>query len=395
MSDDWKDFVHTGPGTLAGRYLRSFWQPIYVGEELAPGRAVPLRIMSEDFTLFRGESGTPHTVEARCAHRRTPLHMGWVEEDCIRCRYHGWKYDGTGQCVEQPGELESFAKKVQITSYPTQEYLGLIWAYLGEGAPPPMRRLPDMEKPGVLSVGPAEPWPCNFFNGLDNARDAAHVAFTHHESTKREGTGDPNTKFPVPEITFVETEYGIRESVKFEGKAISYTHFHMPNINQIRAGTRIEGSIKDPRKMWADRLLIRVPVDDENFVRFVVSLLPLTGEEAEEYLRGRSKVRSGLKVTPGEVADAILAGKMRLEDVDPDLSTYYLFWIEDYVVQVGPGVIPDRSKEHLGRMDEGVILLRGLWQREMRAIAEGRPTKEWFAPEGLADMSEEVLWSKR
>src|SRR4051812_39441077 len=109
-------YVTTGPGTLAGRYLRMFWQPVYRAQDLPPGRAVPIRVMGEDLTLYRGEAaagapplpnpstdsgqapsppggkGQAHLVAFRCAHRGTQLSVGWVEEDCIRCRYHGWMY---------------------------------------------------------------------------------------------------------------------------------------------------------------------------------------------------------------------------------------------------------------------------------------------------------------
>src|SRR5438105_2887509 len=128
----YEDFLHTGPGTLAGRYLRRFWQPVHVSRELQPGQAKPVRIMSEDFTLYRGEDGAPHLLDFRCAHRGTQLSTGWVEGDCIRCFYHGWKYDPTGQCVEQPAEDAGFAQKVTIRSFPCEEYLGLIFAYFGD-----------------------------------------------------------------------------------------------------------------------------------------------------------------------------------------------------------------------------------------------------------------------
>src|SRR5919202_5832867 len=98
----WEDFVHTGPGTLAGRYLRMFWHPVLRAQDLPAARAKPIRIMGEDLTIYRGESGTPHVVAFRCAHRGTQLSTGWVEGDCIRCFYHGWKYDGSGQCIEMP-----------------------------------------------------------------------------------------------------------------------------------------------------------------------------------------------------------------------------------------------------------------------------------------------------
>ena len=94
---DYKDFVHTGPGTLSGRYLRLFWQPVCRSKDLAPGHTKPIRIMGENFTLYRGEQGA-HVVDFRCAHRGTQLSAGWVEGDCLRCVYHGWRYDSSGQC---------------------------------------------------------------------------------------------------------------------------------------------------------------------------------------------------------------------------------------------------------------------------------------------------------
>src|SRR5918995_1602966 len=98
------DFVRTNADTLAGRFMRSFWHPIYRSKDLPAGRRVPVKIMGEEFTLYRGESGVAHLLAHRCAHRGTQLSVGRVEGDCIRCFYHGWKYESSGQCVEQPAE---------------------------------------------------------------------------------------------------------------------------------------------------------------------------------------------------------------------------------------------------------------------------------------------------
>ena len=122
--------------------MRMFWHPIYVAENLKSGWAKPIRILGEDFTLYRGESGTPHLVGFRCAHRDAQLSVGWVEEDCIRCRFHGWKYDSSGQCIEQPAEKKPFAQNVRIASHPAKEYLGLIFAYLGEATRRRFRAIP-------------------------------------------------------------------------------------------------------------------------------------------------------------------------------------------------------------------------------------------------------------
>ncbi|MDX1486015.1 MAG: Rieske 2Fe-2S domain-containing protein, partial [Alphaproteobacteria bacterium] len=134
------DLEPVGPGTPAGRYLRLFWQPVMRAKDLAPGRAKPLEILGEKFTIYRGADGAAHVVGYRCPHRGTPLSLGWVEGDGLRCRYHGWKFDCRGQCLEQPNEDRPFAEKVAMPSYPTEEYVGLIFAYLGEGAAPPFPR---------------------------------------------------------------------------------------------------------------------------------------------------------------------------------------------------------------------------------------------------------------
>jgi 5,5'-dehydrodivanillate O-demethylase len=377
---DDSDFVHTGPGTTAGRYLRRFWQPVRRSEDLSNGQAVPIRIMSEDFTLYRGETGKPYVVAFRCAHRGTQLSTGSVEEDSLRCMYHGWKYEGTGQCVEQPGEEEGFAAKIKIRSCPTEEYLGLVFVYFGAGKPPPLPRHPDFERPGVLETGLPEYWPCNYFNRLDNACDVGHVTFTHRESALRAGRPE---QLAQRTASSSETEYGIKTSVSVPGRPPFHTHLHMPNTNQTRSQARIEGSLKDAATLWVDRLFWRVPVDDENSVSFVIDWMPLTGAAAQQYRERRLQARAQVTVSPNEYGERVLAGKMRVKDLDPKMSTYYLFWVEDYAVQVGQGTVAERASEHLGRMDGGVILLRKIWQRELRNLAEGKPLKEWVTPSGL------------
>ena len=108
------DMVHTGPGTIAGRFLRNFWQPVATGGML-PGRTRPVEVLGEKFTLYRGESGTFHLTDFHCAHRRAQLSVGWVEGDSIRCRYHGWRYDADGQCVEQPAESPRVANGASLS----------------------------------------------------------------------------------------------------------------------------------------------------------------------------------------------------------------------------------------------------------------------------------------
>ena len=106
------DFVHTGPGTSAGRYLRRYWQPIYVSEKLPSGLIVPIRILGEDLALYRGEGGKARVMTNEGPHRLTRLSTGWIEGETIRCRYHGWRFEESGHCVEQPAEPKPFCARV-------------------------------------------------------------------------------------------------------------------------------------------------------------------------------------------------------------------------------------------------------------------------------------------
>lgn len=377
-SEDFHDIEHTGPGTPAGRYMRAYWQPIYRAEDLLPGKAVPLRVMSEDFTLYRGEGGTPHLTAPRCGHRGTQLSTGWVEQDCIRCRYHGWKYDGSGQCVEQPGEEGVFAQKVKISIYPVQEYLGLIFAYLGKGAPSAFRRYPQFEKPGLLFTLPPESWPCNFFNRLDNDPDAYHVIYTHTESIRR---AKRQSRYTKRDTTAELTPYGLRTVVRLPDSEIDYLHQYMPNVNQIRVRT---GMASAPGQkvlaVWEDRLTWAVPLDDENSYRFEINLVEVSGAAAEALEKTRREQTEGVGDRLNRLGDRILAGELSIEDLSQELSTYEIFRVEDYVTQVGQGRIANRSVETLAQLDMGVVLRRKLWEREMKALAEGKPLTEWVIP---------------
>jgi phenylpropionate dioxygenase-like ring-hydroxylating dioxygenase large terminal subunit len=103
----------TSAGTPMGTLLRKFWHPIGLSHDLAPGKACPVRILSEDLTLYRGTSGKAYLVGGRCAHRCTVLHTGWVQGEDIRCMYHGWLYDGTGLCTEIPAEKRARLKPLR------------------------------------------------------------------------------------------------------------------------------------------------------------------------------------------------------------------------------------------------------------------------------------------
>ena len=121
-----------------------------------------------------------------------------------------------------------------------------------------------------------------------------------------------------------------------------------------------------------------MPIDDERCVAFDVNLVPgLSGEEGERFRTARRELQEEDPEAPLRFAEDVLAGRARVEDMDSAFGTYKTFWIEDYVTLVGQGAIPDRARERLGSTDQWMMVKRQLWQRELKALAEGQPLKDW------------------
>jgi 5,5'-dehydrodivanillate O-demethylase len=367
------DLISTQPGSLAGKYLRRFWHPIDRAEDLRAGEAKPIQIMGERFTLYRGESGAPHVAGFRCAHRGAQLSAGWVEGDCIRCMYHGWLFDEAGQCIEQPAEEKPFAQKIRIQSCPTQEYLGLIFAYFGEGQPPPFPRYRHMEEEGVLEVPSTMVWPCNFFQRMDNNGDTLHVPFVHSGAYSASAA---NRRSGLPRIAKEESPWGTTGYAIFPAGWTNVFQFFMPNVYAFRNPS------PEPESPWEDRMQWDVPFDDEHSLEFRVRRLPLTGEAARVFRQNRAGLLAKETASVTALGDGVLSGRVRFQDLDKHFhDKIALVHTQDYVSQVGQGTIADRSQEHLGRSDVGVILFRKIWERELRALAEGRPLKKWLLPQ--------------
>jgi 5,5'-dehydrodivanillate O-demethylase len=364
------DFTQAGPDTPGGRFLRQFWQPVFVSDKLAIGRPVPILIMGELFTLYRGDSGAAYVVGARCAHRNTQLSTGWVKGDSLQCLYHGWTYDGSGQCVERPAELPSGpCASVRIPAYPTREHLGLIYAYFGSGEPPAFPPFPTFEGEGVVD-NRFYNYPCNWFQSWENHLDEVHVAFTHRRGGTHRVLG---REVEPPETAVEETDYGMVRHTSAPNGKTRVTHFIFPNTMRVflppTNGLFGAGG-------WRDSYVTLVPSDDENHLLFMTQQVRVTGAEAEAYLKARERYYARLAASPipRDVGRDILAGKLSLDDVldHPNLAT-----IEDVCAQLGQGPIHDRSKEYLGRTDMCIVRMRRLFERELRALAEGRPTKAW------------------
>jgi 5,5'-dehydrodivanillate O-demethylase len=376
------DLEPVGPGTPVGCYLRKFWQPVFRASDLPSGRAKPIEILGEKFTIYRGEGGAAHVCAFRCAHRGTQLSLGWVEGDSLRCRYHGWRYDASGDCVEQPNEDRPFCDKVKLRAYPTREYLGLVFAYLGDGDPPPFVRYPDVDRPGVIVTDPPERLPCGFWNRLDN--DHSHIPWVHRATALRKNRPD---LLMIRHEHVEETRYGWRGTRGFKEKRTEereqlglarLTHWFMPNVRLFWAPTRAEGF--QGRGLWDSKIVWTVPINDGSHAAFDVTHTPLDGDDAKAFAASRYGHQEPEAETRWDYGERILAGEMTLEDLPKEMSAYTSFEIEDYTTQVGQGPIAGRGPEMLAPTDIRIVVMRRLWLREVQALVDGQPLTEWKIP---------------
>jgi len=369
------DFLRTGPDTIGGRYLRSFWQPIYRCEDVKIGQAKPVKVFCEEFALYRGADGKARLVQPRCAHRGAKLSVGWVEGNDIKCAYHGWAYDGdTGACTRQPAEPKPFCEQVRIRTYPVREYLGLVFAYLGEGAPPPFPRSPEFENDKYLTILTVDVWPANYWTQLENSIDYAHTEFLHW-----------HFNFHTPQkINVDETEYGVKVFVPGLSETAHHydtMYFVMPNTHEWAGPPGKDPTMGNFARSW------RIPKDDESHIRFDLRVYPFDDRNNAEFV-GKVKSRIGDKKEGyvGEVAQQILDGKLSFQDLKdrPELGGGLLTTLQDCTVMSSLG--PMASREHhemLGQTDLAIALLRRLWKQELQDFAAGRKLRDWKRPNSL------------
>lgn len=370
----------TGPNTLSGRYLRKFWHPVLRGEDLPAGCALPLKILGEMFTIFRGEDGAPQVVAHRCPHRGTQLSVGWVEKDTIRCRYHGWRFDRSGQCVEMPGNSAEFAKSMKIPSYPTVERMGLVYAYFG-GDNPPEFPFPDFIGEGIIETR-VQDTGCNFFQGYENDWDLYHGAWTH-----RTGAIHPEPD-PVSSFEELEASVVLRNLLS---NGLQFTSILIPPTTvRLIVPTHNALAYRGAGPAWRDTYLTHTPVDDENHLVFITQQVRVTGAEVAPYRKQYEEYLQERKQMPvREIGEEIVAGRRFFKDAlnHPNLVT-----LEDYIAQTGQGRIADRSADHLSRTDKGVLMFRQIWLRELQALRDERPITNWRMTERAdADKMEALL----
>ena len=215
--------TRVGPGTPGGELLRRYWHPVAATTELDHNPTKRVRLLGEDLVLYRDRSGGYGLIEPLCAHRRVDLFYGIPEQTGLRCPYHGWLYDETGQCIEQPFEQTvapqtRFHEKICLTAYPAQELGGLVWAYLGPQPAPLLPRWEPLVRDHSLRDVGVTLLPCNWLQIQENSLDPVHVEWLHgaftdyareRQGLSREGVPTRGIRAPHKRIGFDLFNYGI------------------------------------------------------------------------------------------------------------------------------------------------------------------------------------------
>lgn len=341
----------TGPGTPMGDLLRRYWHPIAGAAEFAPGpggagRTVkPVRLFGEDLTLYRDSGGDYGLVDRHCPHRRADMSYGFVEERGLRCNYHGWLYDRDGSCLNQPFEETrhpegNFKDKVRIKAYPVRELAGLLWAYLG---PDPAPELPDWDRfhaRGFKQVAISEV-PCNWLQCQENSIDPVHFEWLH-DNWGKVLRGDDGPRAPQHRrLGFDEFDYGFL-----------YRRVREDTTEQDELWTTGRCCLW-PNCLYTGHFEWRVPIDDENTlsVGWFIDELPGDAPFEQEVIPSWDA-----PVKDAETGRWISSGIMN----------------QDFIAWLGQGVIADRSQEHLGESDRGVILIRKRFLDDLEAIEAGK-----------------------
>ena len=341
-----------GPGTKAGDLLRRYWHPIAPVADLdkSDGKR-RIRLLCEDFVLFRDGKGRVGLLREQCAHRRASLYYGFVEEDGLRCPYHGWKYNVSGSCIEQPFEPAASQLKDEACQggYEVERLAGLYWAYIG---PKPAPLLPRWEvlvgTEGARRVQVLPDLDCNWLQCMENSVDTVHTHYLHGQMMRHLGFPDRAAYYARPlegydfEVVKEPCWAGVRK-IRTWGGAAGETELGHPLIFPcVLLAPQGEHLV----------MHFRVPLDDTHTRIFRVQYTPGT-----------------TPLAANEDPPVVYSKPWKDAKGEYDLGT---FAAQDAMAWETEGPIHDRSKELLGASDRGLVLYRRMLMEQIEAVASGK-----------------------
>jgi phthalate 4,5-dioxygenase oxygenase subunit len=371
--------TRTGPGTPMGELLRRYWIPILLSDELPEDDCPPVRVqvLSERLIAFRDTRGRYGLMDEFCAHRGVSLWFGRNEDNGLRCAYHGWKYDVTGQCVEVPSEpVESgFCRKIKLKSYPLVERGGILWTFMGrpEHRPP----LPEFEwtaLPDTHRYVSKRLQECNYLQAMEGGIDSSHVSFLHSgdmhtDPLHRETKGAHYQRDQKPKFEVRESPGGLYIGARRNAEAGHYywriTQWIMPWYTMVPP----YGDNALNAHAW-------IPLDDESCFTWTFTYHPTRPLSAMELTTMQRGGGIHVELIPGTFRPLINKDNDYMIDraaqkAGRTYSGVKGIAMQDSSVQESMGPIQDRTKENLVSTDNAIIMARHRLQRAALGLASG------------------------
>ncbi len=366
MTKEENDLVtQVGPGTPCGELMRRFWKPAALSEELPPGGApLPVRLLGEDLVLFRDDQGHPGLLDIHCPHRGADLSYGRLEDNGIRCIYHGWLFDIQGNCQDQPGEPGGGEHKdsIRLRAYPCQERAGVIFAYLGPGEPPLFPNYDFLTLPAGHVLATKLFHECSYLQGNEANIDLIHVPYLHY--TKRdlpEGQTDLSARGAFPEIETFEAELidgGVRICrVRKLGPDKTYIRvatFVVPDLTIVPGGY----------PNW------HVPIDDGRHWKYTFTISKEKPLDQEVIRDRRAQMAADYKPirTP---ANRYMQDRKSMKS-ESYSGIGFNFQSQDLCATETMGPIQDRINEHRVASDGPIVVSRKVPMEAIKEVQEGR-----------------------
>ena len=350
------ELTEIGPGTACGEYFRRYWLPVALTEQVKD-LPVRLRILGEDLVLFREKKGNLGLVHLHCCHRNMSLEFGIIEEDGIRCSYHGWKYALDGTILETPCEPPASQVKSRtcLGAYPVIEYKGIVFSYLGPAEHcPPFPFMDTFDDEGDVMIPYLIESPCNWLQVMENAWDPFHVVYLH---TKAVRTQFIEAFAEMPKIEFHEREYGDFYTNTRRVGDIIWIRIHdlmLPSFTQNGGHFPVPDNSRYFGRCGLSRWV--TPVDDARTL--VIAWRHFREGDDPRGMTDPNEVGLGKTDFYGQ------SGERDYETRQKDPG--------DYDAWVSQGPINIHKRENLGFTDRGVAKVRRKLRTAIRELAAGK-----------------------
>jgi phthalate 4,5-dioxygenase len=393
MTPEHNEFVtRIGPATAMGELMRRYWIPVLHADELPENDCPPVRVklLCERLVAWRDTSGRYALTDEFCAHRGVSLWFGRNEENGLRCPYHGWKYDHTGQCVEVPSEPKEsgFCNRIKLQSYPLLERGGILWTYLGPQAlKPPPPAFEWAQVPATQRYHSKRWQECNYLQAMEGAIDSSHVSFLHSgdlhtDPLHRNTQGARYQQDRRPQFEVVESTGGLYIGARRNAEDGDYywriTQWIMPWFTMVPP--------------YGDNALNAhafVPIDDENCFVWTFTYHPTRPLSAAELdtMRGGGGIHT--RLIPGTFRPVINKDNDYMMDraaqkAGRAYSGVSGIAVQDAAVQESMGPLQDRARENLVSTDNAIIMARHRLRKAALALRSGE------APPGLTAEGQRV-----